>query len=95
MCACVCARFWWDSISSQVLGRIKLKLGGMVEGMLEAVLMKEYFDRFEFEGDQVPLLGHGMTKRPQIGHDGTSGQEMTNDELDQCLGQVCGPQVPL
>ena len=24
-----------------------------------------------------------MTKRPQIGHDGTSGEEMTNDEVDQ------------
>ena len=41
----------------------------------------------------------GMTKRPQIGHDGTSGQEKTNDEVGQHLqggqGQVGGPQVPL
>ena len=41
----------------------------------------------------------GMTKRPQIGHDGTSGEEMTNIEVDQPLqggqGQVGGPQVPL
>ena len=40
-----------------------------------------------------------MTKRPQIGHDGSSGQEMTNDEVDQRLQggqvQVGGPQVPL
>ena len=40
-----------------------------------------------------------MTKRPQIGHDGTSGQESANDEVDQHLqggqGQVGGPQVPL
>ena len=41
----------------------------------------------------------GMTKRPQIGHDGTSGQEMAHDEVSQSLqggqGQVSGPQVPL
>ena len=40
-----------------------------------------------------------MTKRPRIGHDGTSGQEMTNDKISQPqegdLGQVGGPQVPL
>ena len=40
-----------------------------------------------------------MTKRPQIGYDGTNGQEMANDEVGQHLqvgqGQVCGPQVPL
>ena len=40
-----------------------------------------------------------MTKRPRIGHNGTSGQEMANDKVslpqegDQ--GQVGGPQVPL
>ena len=47
----------------------------------------------------MPLLGHGMTKRPQIGHDGTSGQEMANNEVCQHLqggqGQVSGPQVSL
>ena len=40
-----------------------------------------------------------MTKRPQIGHDGTSGEEMTNDEVDQPQQggqvQVSGPLVPL
>ena len=40
-----------------------------------------------------------MTKRPRIGHDGTSGQEMTNDKISQPQegdqGQVGGPQVPL
>ena len=40
-----------------------------------------------------------MTKRPQIGHDRTSGQEIANDEVGQHLqggqGQVGGPQVPL
>ena len=61
-------------------GQIGLKLGGMVEGMQENVLAKEFFgsvevDRGQVSGPQVPLLGLGMTKRPQIGHDGTSGQE--------------------
>ena len=41
----------------------------------------------------------GMTKRPQIGHDGTSRQEMTNYEVGQHVeggqGQDGGPQVPL
>ena len=41
----------------------------------------------------------GMTKRPHIGHDGSSGQEMTNDEVGQHVkggqGQDGGPQVPL
>ena len=40
-----------------------------------------------------------MTNRPQIGHDGTSGREIANDEFGQHLqggqGQVGGPQVPL
>ena len=40
-----------------------------------------------------------MTKRPRIGHDGTSGEEMTNDKISQPQegdqGQVGGPQVPL
>ena len=40
-----------------------------------------------------------MTRRPRIGHDGTSGQEMANDKVCQCLqggqGQVGGPQVSL
>ena len=40
-----------------------------------------------------------MTKRPQIGHDRTSGQEMANDKVCQHLqggqGRVGGPQVPL
>ena len=40
-----------------------------------------------------------MTKRPQIGHVGTSQQEMANEEVGQPLqggqGQVGGPQVPL
>ena len=40
-----------------------------------------------------------MTKRSQIGHDGTSRHEMANDEVGQHLqggqGQVGGPQVPL
>ena len=39
-----------------------------------------------------------MTKRLQIGHDGTSGHKKANDEVGQYLqsgqGQVGGPQVP-
>ena len=40
-----------------------------------------------------------MTKRSQIGHDGTSRQEITNIEVGQHVeggqGQDGGPQVPL
>ena len=40
-----------------------------------------------------------MTKRPRIGHDGISGQEMANDKVSQPQegdqGQVGGPQVLL
>ena len=60
-------------------GQIRLKLGGMVEGIAENVLAKEFFgsvnvDRGQVCGPQVPLLGVGLTKGPQIGHDGVSGQ---------------------
>ena len=41
----------------------------------------------------------GMTKRPQIGHDGTIRQEIANDEVGQHVkggqGQDSGPQVSL
>ena len=45
-------------------GHIGLKLGGMVEGMGENVLAKEFFGSVEVgwgqvSGPQVPLLGHG------------------------------------
>ena len=45
-------------------GPIRLKLGGMVEGMQENVLAKEFFgsvevDRGQVGGPRVPLLGHG------------------------------------
>ena len=48
-------------------GRIELKLGGMVEGMGENVLAKEFFGSVEFDrgqvgGTQVLLLGHGDDK---------------------------------
>ena len=40
-----------------------------------------------------------MTKRPEIGHVGTSSQEIPNEEVSQRLqggqGQVGGPQLPL
>ena len=48
-------------------GPIRLKLGGMVEGMGENVLAKEFFgsvevDRGQVGGPQVPLLGRGDDK---------------------------------
>ena len=51
-------------------GRIGLKLGGMVEGMCENVLAKEFFgsvevDRGQVGGPQVPLLGRGNDKETQ------------------------------
>ena len=51
-------------IDSEMAGRIRLKLGGMVEGMQENVLAKEFFgsvevDRGQVGGPRVPLLGHG------------------------------------
>ena len=49
-------------IDSEMAGPIKLKFGGMVEGMGENVLAKEFFgsvkvDRGQVSGSQVPLLG--------------------------------------
>ena len=57
-------------IDSDMAGRIGLKLGGMVEGMGENVLAKEFFgsvevDRGQASGPQVPLLGHGNDKETQ------------------------------
>ena len=54
-------------IDSDMAGRIRLKLGGMVEGMGENVLAKEFFgsvevDRGQVSGPQVPLLGRGDDK---------------------------------
>ena len=54
-------------IDSDMAGRIRLKLGGMVEGIAENVLAKEFFgfvevDRGQVSGPQVPLLGHGDEK---------------------------------
>ena len=48
-------------------GPIKLKLGGMVEGIAENVLAKKFFgsvevDRCQVGGPQVPPLGHGDDK---------------------------------
>ena len=40
-----------------------------------------------------------MTKRPKLGSEGISGQEIANDKVGQCLqdgqAQVSGAQVPL
>ena len=46
---------------------IRLKLGGMVEGMGDKVLMKQFFGSVNIDwgqvgGPQVPLLGHGDDK---------------------------------
>ena len=54
-------------IDTDMAGRIELKLGGVVEGMGENVLAKEFFgsievDRGQVSGPQVPLLGHGDDK---------------------------------
>ena len=54
-------------IDSEMAGPIKLKLGGMVEGIAENVLAKEFFgsvevDRGQVSGPQVPLLGRGDDK---------------------------------
>ena len=66
----VCLLVWWDSISSQVLGPIGLKLGRMIKGMHENVPKKEFFgsvdvDRGQASGPQVPLLGCGDDKETQ------------------------------
>ena len=49
-------------IDSEMAGQIRLKLGGMVEGIAENVLAKEFLgsvkvDRGQVNGPQVPLLG--------------------------------------
>ena len=54
-------------IDSEMAGPIRLKLGGMVEGMGENVLAKEFFgsvevDRGQVSGPQVPLVGSGDDK---------------------------------
>ena len=51
-------------------GRIELKLGGMIGGMGENDLAKEFFgsvdvDRGQVGGPQVPLLGRGDDKETQ------------------------------
>ena len=51
-------------IDSETAGQIRLKLGGMIKGMQENVLAKEFFgsvnvDRGRVSGPQVPLLGRG------------------------------------
>ena len=51
-------------IDSEMAGPSGLKLGGMIEGMCENVLAKEFFGSVNIHqgqvgGPQVPLLGHG------------------------------------
>ena len=57
-------------IDSEMAGPIKLKLGGMAEGMGENVLAKEFFGSVEVDqgqvgGPEVPLLGRGDDKETQ------------------------------
>ena len=66
----VCVSVRWDSISSQVLEPIRLKLGRMIKGMHENVPKKKFFgsvdvDRGQVSGPQVPLLGRGDDKETQ------------------------------
>ena len=54
-------------IDSEVAEPIRLKLGGMVKGMGENDLAKEFFGSVEVDwaqvsGPQVPLLGRGDDK---------------------------------
>ena len=54
-------------IDSEMAEPMRLKLGGMIKGMGENVLAKEFFgsvevDRGQVSGPQVPLLGHGDDK---------------------------------
>ena len=58
-------------IDSEMAGRIRLKLGGMIKGMGENVLAKEFFgsdevDRGQVGGPQVPLLGRGDDKETPV-----------------------------
>ena len=57
-------------IDSEMAGPIKLKLGGMIKGIWENVLAKEFFgsvkvDRGQVSGPEVPLLGRGDDKEIQ------------------------------
>ena len=54
-------------VDSEMAGPIKLKLGGMVEGMWGNDLLKEFFqsnnvDQGQVSGPLVPLLGYGNDK---------------------------------
>ena len=54
-------------IDSEMAGPFRLKLGGMIKGMGENVLAKEFFgsvnlDRGQVRGPQLPLLGRGDDK---------------------------------
>ena len=54
-----------------MLGPIKLKLGGMIKGIWENILAKEFFgsdevDRGQVGGPQVPLLGRGDDKETPV-----------------------------
>ena len=70
-------------------GPIKLKLGGMIKGMGENVLAKEFFgsvevDRGQVSGPQVPLLGRGDDRDPKLG-----------TQTPASLGGMSHPLLPL
>ena len=58
-------------MGSEMAGPMVLKLGGMIKGMWENVLAKEFFgsdevDRGQVGGPQVPLLGRGDDKETPV-----------------------------
>ena len=58
-------------IDSEMAGPMGLKLGGMIKGICENVLAKEFFgsdkvDRGQVGGPQVPLLGRGDDKETPV-----------------------------
>ena len=53
-------------------GPIGMKLGGMVKGMVQIVLAKEFFESVQVDqgqvgGRQVLLLGRGEDRDPELG----------------------------
>ena len=56
VCLSVCLSVRWDSISSQVLEPIGMKLGRMIKGMHENVTKKKFLDLLMLTG--VRPVGH-------------------------------------
>ena len=58
-------------VTYRLAGQIRLKLGGMVEGMGENILAKECFGSVEVDwgqvsAPQVPLIGRGDDKETPV-----------------------------